>query len=277
MTKEVRDFFKKIRTEKPNDYFLFNRFYYNPSYVLGGENTNIEDYIKFEGVNNLILNKDFIDLLYLCTCDDEFILKLNYNIFKKIQLILIDSLDIIDFNLNEVKNDPNFKWVNGIKDLDKKIEETDYEKLRETYYSYSEYLDIAYNNEIKPGLDEEILLNKSTNVSYLINFLNSKNGQDKESFYLVCNNRFLDIVSNILGEDLPRNVIDNIINILQIGINICSNNGNYYYKIYKQKKEAAKTFDYVKAEFLISKLNEKKRDIKVINLSDYIARKNSFE
>lgn len=279
MTREVKNYLDEIKDKNKGEYFLFARFYYKPSSVLGSDKeVNSNCYYKDGNITDLILNKDFFELLNICILDYEFISRTNYILLKRIQFILIDSF-VISFDIKSLKKNSNFKWTKDIKNLKEKVKSVNSGEIKTLYNFYNELLSIAYDTEVAPLINKEILLDILVDDDYDSPncFLNTHKGQENESFLLVCDNTFLDIVETLLKKDLLRKTIDNIISILTIGINIYSGNGNYSSKIYELKEDERKNFDYVKALFLISELKEKRKNIKVINFNDYIERKNSFE
>lgn len=304
MSEIIKEYLDRIKTEKPQYYFLLYRFYLNPNKVLGGNDENtMEQYYKYGDIKSLILNNTFFEFLYLCFCETQFNDKLDYNLLRKIRFILFDSKELKD-NYSEILEDKHLRdfcnnkvplgkeysekynlWQLGtILDCYKRfgwifelnintkhvVNKLDINLVNKLISVSTNKLDIYYELYIKPIEDAKLILDCIKNDNYSNPdscILYYKNGYNITIFNsLVCNNEFLKVArNNLFTQELHNNIIDNIITILEIGIDFKTLNMNYenFWFLYtKLGKEKIKEFDYKDASELIMLFQNKKKSHK---------------
>lgn len=307
MTEKIKKYLEFLKKQDGKQYFLLNKFYFFPDKSLGGsEEETLEKYYNYGDIKKLVLNNNFYQFLQLCMEDINFNNKLNYNLLRKIRFLLCDTLefkreyisDLEDDYLrkfcgNEVPIGPiyskkysklelyfiitHYQKIGFIYDqcpsIDKK-DDIDTKLIENLIWTNGWKIDLYYEEYIKPIEERKSILKSIETDNYndqLNCFLAIRNGHDKKSFHsLVCNNEFLNLIQNVLLEkELSNIVIDNIIEILEIGINFKTRNNIYedfsylYQKLGEQK---IKEFDYKRAMNLITLLTTKKKSSKIIQL-----------
>lgn len=305
MIAEVKEFLQEMEKNDSEQYFLFARFYFSPDQVLGGdEEETLKEYYKFGDIEKFILNNDFFRFLKVCSLDPEFNKRLHYNLLRKIRFILFDSRDfkkeyledLEDLYLREfcqgrvplgpiyakkykkielygiIKRYEKCGWIYDVDDHKEKLAEIDEKLLDELIYENGWNLDICYDTEIRPIEDRKMILEriKMDDYSDPFNcFLAARGGHDKRAFKnLVCDNEFLEITSDVLmNKMLPEVVINNIVDILEVGINFKMGNEIYddfwiLYGVLGEEKVA--NFDYRRAIELQELLDKKMKNSKVV-------------
>lgn len=305
MTVEIKKFLEQQKNIDRKQYFLLNKFYFFPNNSLGGNEENtLEKYYNYGDIKNLLLNNTFFQFLQLCMNDLKFNDRLDYNLLRKIRYLLCDSLDfkkkyipdleeeyLRKFCRNEVPIGPiyckkyNTLELYGLIDhyqkygfmyeiphsRDKK-DILDPKLIEQLIWENGWKLDLYYEKYIKPTEERNLILKiiETDNYNDQLNcFLAMRNGHDKKSFLsLVCNNEFLTILQNtLLKKELPNTVIDNVIEILEIGINFKTRNDVYEdfsYLYQALGEQLIKEFDYKRASHLITLLSQKKKKSKIV-------------
>jgi len=214
-------------------------------------------------------------------------LKLEFNLLRKIRFLLYDSKEFKREYFKPLEDSYLRDWCNNKVPIGstyaKRYNALELWGISLRYQEYGWIYDLelpkkqidSLNIEliehlmaaIKPEEDRKSLLNriKTDNYEEVDNcFLYGRDGRDRKVFlYLVCDNDFLQIVEEILlKQSLPKIVIRNIIDILQVGIDFKTLNkvyDDFDFHYQQLGSEKVKCFDYKKAEKLISKLLEKEK------------------
>lgn len=291
MESRIKNFLEKLNNVDKVQYFLFYRFYFSPDFILT-ENYNSNPNIKYFAMNN-----NFLKFLDLCMETSEFNNKLDLENLNAIRYILFDTRDFIDHYNPDLEDQSLQDWCENKGPIGKYIKKYDSLQLWliSSYYdkvSYLYKLGLGKNiNDINALLLKK-LISKNTlqievytqkyilpkeNQKYILEriltdnydndfdtFLGIYNGHHKKVFdTILCNNEFLDICENFLAsQNLSENIINNIIDILDVGIKFKTLDYSlgvdfaYYYKLLD--KERLKQFDYRKARSLITLFQNKK-------------------
>lgn len=305
MKTEIKKFLEEIKKQNGKQYFLLNKFYFFPSNSLGGnEEETIEEYYNYGDVKQFFLNNNFFQFLELCMDDLDFSKKLDYNLLRKIRLILCDNLDFKNEYISDFEDEyfrkiccneapigsiyskkynqsewwflkdhyKRFGFMYELSLSSSKIDKLDTKLLEKLIWRVGKELDVYYKNYVKPINDSKIILKRIESDNYRDPrncFLMSTDGHDQETFCsLVCNNDFLKMITDVLMEkELPDTIIDNIIEILELGINFKTQNKIYEdfdYLCQLLGEKRIKEFDYKRAINVITLLMKKKKNHKII-------------
>lgn len=307
MSDKVSNFFQNLRND--DDLFLFYRLYNNPNSVLGDKqklNEVEEEYLNLFNYYDLMLNNNLTEFILAVYFDDDFRKRTNlYNrIWTKFNFFLFDSIDFKKYSC--ISKDKNLIDV-----IEDRMYISDYLKtnrppyalfeVKEAWTKYKKLFDYGYSDE-KIELYNEKRANLATlYTNIVIGIINEKEfiKRKKEKYFkkisqntfdcanslneincevldfLVCENKYLNIIDKIIqDENLNEKLIDNIINIINIGIkikkHIIPNTGFYIRKIDDKQIEE---FDLELAKMLIKKLNIYKKECrqsqKIIKLEFY--------
>lgn len=312
MNKKTKELMHSLELYDKNNYFLFQRFYRNPSEVLGGsDEQTIDHYQDYGEIKQLVFNKSFFNLMNCLfdynDWDSNFSEKLNLNLLRKLKFLCYDTInfrknslenyieDLHDeylrkFCRNEVplghytkkynvlelsciiEHFNKYGWLYELGINQEKIDEVNVDDIRELMYRIQSEIDIYYEKYIQPLEEQKDILKRIENENYEDDnclFLMVRKGEDKKSINaLVCCNEFLEIINNtLLQKKLPKIVIENIINILSIGIKLKTyildveyNEESAFKYLCILGEERIKNFNYKEAERLISLLIKKLRE-----------------
>ncbi len=265
----TKEFLKAVAQDNQEQYFLLYRFYSNPN------NFFKDEYQESIEVKRLILNPIFFNLLE--SFDNIFLATLSFNTITIIKYILLDSKEYIEkySKIVEVfKNKPidknslfelyelskKYSWIYN---LNKSIKDIDINHLNNLIKIIDEYRK-KYILSIE---EHKKIINRIIRDDYTddINcFLFTRSGIDKISYkHLVCENEFLDIIeSDLLNKKLSKDIIDNIIKILEISLiykllNI-NTNVDFWDSFNIEREIKIKNYNYKKAEQLMTLLDRKK-------------------
>ena len=252
MTNEIKEYLLQIEKEKKDIYFYLCRLYYKPSLTLNQTN-NIKKNLK-----------NFLIFLNLCTKDNEFTKKLTKEDLKKIELILFDIKEIWKETnpYNKLENKCLTKKDLKIITNELNKEENYIFSLNELIKEITELNKEYYIKNILPQLEKKDIFQTILQDNYKKPtecFLYERHGKDVKSMkYLICDNEFIDLINNhLLSYNLPKNIIENIIEIIETSIEIKTYKSNYRY-INSVDANKIKEFSYKKAIQLEKKLQEKK-------------------
>ncbi len=306
---EIKEFLSKIEQTDKEQYFRLYKFYRNPQLSLGGsEESTIEKYYEYGDIKYFILNNTFFEFLELCLKEREFEKKLDFNLLRKIRFLLYDSKEfkkmyfepledpyLRDWCNNKVPIGPIYGkrynmldlygiscryqehgWIYDLGLPKEQIDSLNTQLIEHLMDVNSLDQEVYYEKYIKPEEDRRSLLNRIKEEdyeNYQNCFLYGRDGSDRKVFlHLVCDNEFLQIVEeNLLKQPLPKIVIQNIIDILQVGIDFRTLNKIYEdfdYHYQQLGKEKVQSFDYKRAKRLISMLLEKENP-KIIKFENY--------
>lgn len=265
MTKEIKNYLKKLEKNNKINYFSFWKFYLKPKAILNDKENN--------NSNILIENEEFFTFLNLCLKDKEFIAKLDEASMKKIRYILFDRKEYLENSILDELYKTNFKentlsksyFNNLVLTLNSKRNNL---SIIDNLIKKITFLEEQYcEKNILPELEKKKIFKKITEDDYqnISNcYLFARHGKDRKSLqYIVCDNDFLDIIQKyLLNYDLPKVIINNIIEILETGINLKMRNTTHYnlWNSYQlPEEEKIKNFKATTAAKLIDSLKQKKR------------------
>lgn len=311
MNKNTKEFMHQLELHDKNNYFLFQRFYRNPSKVLGGsDESTIDHYQDYGEIKQLIFNESFFNLMNCLfdynDWDNDFSKKLDINLLRKLKFLCYDTInfrknscenyieDLHDeylrkFCRNEVpighyakrynifelsciiEHFNKYGWLYELGINHEKIDAVNVDDIRKLMTRIQFEIDVCYEKYIQPLEEQKAILERIENENYEEDnclFLMSRKGEDKKSINaLVCCNEFLEIINNtLLQKNLPKIVIENIINILSISIKLKTHvldtefdSESVFKYLCILGKERVENFNYKEAERLISLLNKKLR------------------
>ena len=265
MTKEIKNYLKKLEKNNKINYLFFWKFYLKPKAILNDKENN--------NSNILIENEEFFTFLNLCLKDKEFIAKLDEASMKKIRYILFDRKEYLENSILDELYKTNFKentlsksyFNNLVLTLNSKRNNL---SIIDNLIKKITFLEEQYcEKNILPELEKKKIFKKITEDDYqnISNcYLFARHGKDRKSLqYIVCDNDFLDIIQEyLLNYDLPKVIINNIIEILETGINLKMRNTTHYnlWNSYQlPEEEKIKNFKATTAAKLIDSLKQKKR------------------
>lgn len=261
MTKEIKDYLSQIEKKQTNIYFFLCRLYYMPSLILC---QNDDQQLIKKNLEAILL------FLKLCIKDKKFIEKLTPETIKKIELLLFDIEEI----WKEMKPYNNYKKEylrkKELKTIVKAInEQKKYILLLNELIK--ELTKINEENCIKnilPQLEKQDIFQTILQDNYeepTKCFLYERHGKDIKSMkYLICDNEFLELINNhLLSYNLPKIIIENIIEIIETSIEIKTYKSNYRY-INSVDSKKIRSFSYKEAIQLEKKLQEKEPIIEKI-------------
>ena len=276
MTEKIKAYLEK--NKKINNY-IFWKFYINPE-LFFKETTKRYIYNEIDS-ENIYLNEDFCEFLKQCLNDIDFIKKLDDQTLDNIRYELIISKEIVEatilddiYKINLKKETLSKCYLNYL--ITNLSFQRDYLSLVDYLIKKITLLEEEYcEKNILPKLEKEnifkvILKDNYKNISNC--FLTTRHGNDSISIkYLVCDNDFLELINNyLLDYNLPNNIIDNIIKILNKSINFKIINityPNYWYEYQSVGKEKILSFHEKDAIKLIEVLNKKKKSPKIISIN----------
>jgi hypothetical protein len=294
MDRKRKEFLRKLEEEDTDNYFLFYKFYFFPSRVLGGsDDETIDKYYEYGDIKRLILNYKFYEFLEICMEDKTFKEKLDFNLLRKIRFILFDCKDFKNEYISDLEDDYLQKFCQGevtsgpvyskkyksielwlISEHYKKVgwiyklnisdekDKIDINLLKDLIRTNESEQNVYYATYIEPINIRKRLLDSLKKGNY--NFFVDMELRDRRKFRsLICDNEFLSVAKEYLFPiELPPEVIDNIIYIIDIGIDFKKMNSdkytnfNYYYELLG--KERVKEFSYQEA-IEVKNLFEKKK------------------
>lgn len=292
MTKKMRKFLRELEKENQYEFFLLQKFYYQPETILtkGKKEFLKKDYYDIDLIYKYMFNNNFLKFLELILDDEDFINRLDYYMFESLHIMLSKTEEFI--TMHKTKENTNSLLLKLVKSriIDRKMynDENIREKIKNYDMNLSKkmsktmkiYSRIKYSSYITPKKDKKEVLEivKNDNYEDYFNtflYVNSYNSE-KVIRGLYCENKFLQIIeSKLLELHLDENIIENIIHILINSINIKTKNFNNMSdkRIFDRiDQNCIKNFNIEKAEELITLLDEKikqqKKERKVIYLID---------
>lgn len=241
-----------------NNYFIFFKFFLHPSDSLGGSaEETLDNYQEYGDIKKLIVNQDFFPFLKECLEDEDFKDKLDYILLQKIKCIVSDMYNFKKKYIDDLEDEYLRNWCKNKVPLGpiycKKYNQLELWGISEHYKQYGWLYELGVTKEYLDEIDEKLIkeiidkitweiiyyyevyiepIKKRKIILEIIRtddyskpescFLESRKGQDKKSFTnLVCDNEFLEIAEKILLEqELINLIINNIISILEIGIDM---------------------------------------------------------
>ena len=193
---------------------------------------------------------------------------------KQIRYLLFDLQTIYNDSILSDINKKNLKKENVSKAyLNELVGKINYKSkdlslidflIRKVTFLEEEYCERV----ILPEIERKVILKKIVEDDYynvLDCFLFERHGKDFVSVRnLVCDNEFLNVVDNyLLDSDLPIVIIENIIEILQIGVDFKTANVKHYFTAFQMlDANKVKNYSYKRAMEIINLLEIKKRDKK---------------
>ncbi len=281
----MNTFFQNL--EKRDKYlsFLIQRVRYNPKIIFDHELRIKSKMLYLDGIKPYVLNNYFLYFLDIALTSHEFTDKLEYNTAHLILEMLQKSEEFYKSINNKCPNifnkkDKHFRKFSYLyknmfnlynyQDYDLLVSERIIEKLENIK-------DFKYEIEILPKEKEEKIINRILNDDYNDEescIVNNCSCNDKLlTSTIVCNNKFLYLVDELLSDELGVNTLKSILEILIFSADVKFDKieneilrSSYISRIGKEKFES---FDYKYANELICKIRElileKKKLNKIIN------------
>lgn len=206
MNKKKKELMHRLELSDTNNYFLFQRFYRNPSEVLGGsDEETIDNYQDYGEIKQLVFNESFFNLMNcLFDCDDwdmDFSRKLDINLLRKLRFLCYDTInfrkhsfenyieDLHDeylrkFCRNEVpighyakkynilelsciiEHFNKYGWLYELGITQEKIDKVNVESIRNLMDRIGFEIDIFYEKYVQPLEEQKSILERIENENY---------------------------------------------------------------------------------------------------------------
>lgn len=260
---KVSEFLNNIKLDDEELYFLLYRFYKNPNVIN-------ESIFK----KRFFMNNDFIDFLYSCVFEEEFIDNLDLDTAYELKEYVKDSLEYKKIFLKKImslKDNSEYKRI--IKKMDlinefsknklKRFDDDKASMLIDELDFHMVYSIVPEKSYVKESIINEIINDDYSIIKDCLLFerlfyLPDKDCYDGELFEaLLCENKFLSVVEQLMNQNKLYNkkIIDNIISIISTGISIKRKEISDYNAFEEiLGEELILSFDIEKASSIISKL-----------------------
>lgn len=206
MNKKTKELMHRLELCDKNNYFLFQRFYRNPSEVLGGSDEwTIDHYQDYGEIKQLVFNESFFDLMNCLfdynDWDSDFSKKLDINLLRKLRFLCYDTInfrknsfenyieDLHDeylrkfcknevpighyakkYNIFElsciVEHFNKYGWLYELGINQERIDEVNVDSIRELMNRIGFEIDFYYEKYVKPIEEQKAILERIENENY---------------------------------------------------------------------------------------------------------------